>query len=503
MDEIAKIQELRFGEYSAIQEFRRDPDYFETTFLDPESFSMDRIGNSSDYIIVGRKGAGKSTCCIAMGVKKEREGYTHSLLSFNDDLKREDLSDLARSQTIELADLAGLSGLYESISELYDFREVWKRKVIFAIAQAISTAGAEGIFSQFCSDNSSYSEKLSDGIGKNLLVDAIISPAVREKVATLFNNLTNSNGRLPLASFNAIALKLLASEKDSPKHYFFFDELNISTIQTTSDEYDLKLALVRDIIRAANELNEFFLLNRIDCHVVCSLRPEVRDQLNRLDPELSKILDSNFVNLSWGGESRVNHPLLEILHKKTNEGVPDGKRLSPGYFPKTVASMGRGEAVDTYLYVLNLSWNRPRDIIRMLKSYQKTNGATTSLFSGDITKFLKEYSRVSAVECLAELSVKYGEEIVSRIRSRITRRYYSSVDELQAEFEILENRLRVDELIDDLFYAGVILNYDRVDGKTVFYASYREDDRLDPDLQIMVHRGLWSDFHLAYRKYDN
>lgn len=111
-------------------------------------------------------------------------------------------------------------------------------------------------------------------------------------------NAIKKDNALPLRDYNKICLKLLAENHKDVKHYFFFDELNLSHANSKSDQYNTLLALIRDIVRSAAYLNDYFVENEVNISVICCLRPEIRSRLLDENHELSKIIDSNSVDLS-------------------------------------------------------------------------------------------------------------------------------------------------------------------------------------------------------------
>jgi hypothetical protein len=238
---------------------------------------------------------------------------------------------------------------------------------------------------------------------------------------------------------------------------------------------------------------------KLDIHAVCALRPEVRDAVISRDNEISKIVDSNFVSLSWPSQARMNNPLIELLRRKlhfSHESIEHPNEL----IPNEVWAVAEKRRVEFPVYFLNITWYRPRDVIRVLKSYQVSNGDKFQLFSAndDQFAFLKEYSRVSRQDIIAELEVKYSKRIIEEVLRRFKYPTFTNRDHLLEFLDILSNRVDLDELLKDLYDAGVILNHEKVDGRVQVYASYRNDSELDPDLRIIVHRGLQTSMHMGF-----
>ncbi len=491
-----QFRDLTIGDYSALREYNRNPDFFVKSFLPPNSFSLSSIRNNHNFILIGRKGTGKSSCCLALAHEKGGEGFSAFFYNFSDDLTRAELKDSVQTQSLNLGDISTRK-LFDSIVEFYDFRDLWKRRVLYTIAQDLHRSGNSSEFIKFVSSVKLAESSIADGVGRGLQLPI---PGEFSNFIKQFDVGKFRSGELPLSRYNEIALSLLRQYHSDYKCFFFFDELNLSHSKSGSDEYETLIALVRDIVRASAEMNDEFVRHRVNIHVICSMRPEVRNEIIRRDNEMSKTIDSNFVGLSWPSQARMDNPLIDLLLKKiaySHEDIGDPKLL----IPSGVFAVAEKKVVSFPVYFLNITWYRPRDAIRVLKCYQVTNGDRSRLFDDrdDQYGFLKEYSRVSRQDIVAELEVKFSRELLTEALQRIRKPVFQNKDDLLDHLDVLSNRLDVEELITDLFDAGVILNHQIVDGEVRVFASYRNDPDLVPDLRIIVHRGLQTSMHMGFK----
>jgi len=81
-----KISEFNLGEYDARQEYSRGEQYFLESYISPTSFPLSTLNNRQNYIIVGKKGAGKTAAQLFLENTKTAEGYPSHVLSFFDDV---------------------------------------------------------------------------------------------------------------------------------------------------------------------------------------------------------------------------------------------------------------------------------------------------------------------------------------------------------------------------------------------------------------------------------
>jgi hypothetical protein len=235
------FSELQIGDYSALREFQRDREFFLNSFLPPNSFSMKSLRNNNNFVLVGRKGTGKSSCCLALSVEMEEKGYDSTFYNFSEDLTRSDLQDSVRTQVIDLRDLS-TSKLFDSIVEMYDFRDIWKRRVLFSLAEALQAKGASSEFVKFMKSVVLAESSIAQGVGKGLEVPL---PEQAVQIFNQFKKIKYTKATMPLKDYVSTALALLCEYHSETKFFFFFDELNISHSKSVSDECETLIALVR------------------------------------------------------------------------------------------------------------------------------------------------------------------------------------------------------------------------------------------------------------------
>lgn len=481
------LREFDFGDYSGSREYLRNPQKFIDSFQPPHSFSLSALRNNGKFIIVGRKGTGKSSCCFALSHHKKREGYHSLFFEFSEDITRKDAMEAVQTQALNLQDLS-VKKLFDSIEEFYDFRDLWRRKVLVSIRNELQRRGIRSPFTDLLGSMQISESSIAQGVGRGLTLPW-------EKVPNGSRHLFSEpkEKEISLSEYVKIGLQLLVENHSDEKIIFFFDELNVSHAFTKSDQYSTMISLIRDLVRASASLNDFFVKYDIDIHVICCLRPEVRDALIQRDNELSKTVEPNSASLVWPSNSKDDNPLMKLLLAKITNGPPEGYKVNPHeMLPDHVLNDAERINVPITQYVLNMTWYRPRDIIKMLDSYKSKNGDLTTLFDeqGDQRSFLYEYGRVSYNDCIAELEVKYKRELILEAFNNINRPKYRNLDELEVELTGMKNRLPLNEFIHDLFISGIILNVHKESGRSFVVASFQDDSEINPSLQVLIHRAL-------------
>jgi hypothetical protein len=485
-----KISEFNFGEYDARREFLRAEQYFMQTFISPVSFALNTLSNRNNYIIVGQKGSGKTACQLYLeNQKAKKEGYLSGLISFYDDLTPEDYINFASTQRINLISTDQI----ERIETLYDFKEIWKRILFIRIAKLLEDNGFSNTYTKYCLSTTKGTNSIIDGIKKSLKVEVSIPIALLQAKIKFDPSVFGSNQEVSLLEFNQIAEQLFSSECKQHRMYFFVDELVISNLNTKSDEYKARLALVRDIVRTCCYLNDLCVREALDFHFICNLRPEIRTRLNDVDPEISKIMDGNDVFLSWDEES-----LLEIMTQKIVNGSPRLVVIDADKFlPKTITFGGR--PVDFLSFFLNNSWYKPRDVIRFLKAYAKINPSDEVITESGVKRALNEYARISAVELFEQISVRYSPDVIEVLKTNINQRNYKNAGEIADSMKTKLNNIDTFKLVQELYDAGVIGNVDYVNGKRRYFWSHRQEEMLDWEMGVTIHPGLLNYFNIRHR----
>ena len=92
--------------------------------------------------------------------------------------------------------------------------------------------------------------------------------------------------------------------------------------------------------------------------------------------------------------------------------------------------------------------------------------------------------------------MKYSSQTLERLKNLMRHARYEDLESLKSDLDPLKNNADLDDLIQDLFDAGVIANHQRDGNSYQIYASYRGDAHLEPNIRILIHRGLWMDMQL-------
>ena len=302
-----------------------------------------------------------------------------------------------------------------------------------------------------------------------------------------------TSNEISVSDFNNIAEQLFISERKQYRLYFFVDELVISNLNTTSDEYKARICLIRDLVRVCCQFNDMCVRHDVAMHFICNLRPEIRTKLNEIDPEISKIMDGNDVFLNWDRDA-----LFEIMARKVVGGAPDGEFIDADDFLPQKITFGSHEQ-EFMSFLINSTWYKPRDIVRFLKAYAKINPQHETVTEQGTKDCLNEYARISAVKLFEQISVKYSHKTIADIRNGIRRRRHENANLLADALKKSVDGVDLLRLVDELYNVGVIGNVDTVNGKNKYFYSFRQEEHLDHEMAVLVHPGLLNFFNVRYR----
>jgi hypothetical protein len=494
-----ELSKLNFGQYDGFDEESSTPQFFDQSFVLPFSIALGQLNNRSNFIIVGKKGSGKSSAQLHLKRQLEATGYSTIFFRFFNDVTAEDYRKLATTQPLSFTAIVGKDAINQlkNIFNNYDFRSVWEREIFVQISQLMKGNGLVSRFTKFVDSTLPNAVRgFLVGLLKSLQVKISIPVSgIAAELSLDLNGVIDGDGRISIENFNRIAKELFIEAVRTQKIYMFIDELVLSKLDAQDDEVRIRAALIRDIFKVVNDLNILCSRNTLDVHFICTLRPEIRNLLNDFDSEISKIIDSRDVLLHWDSKDNGRSVLLEIFEKKVRcGGFPDFD------FSRNVEheiSFGnKSTSIENFL--LTNSWYRPRDIIRYLKCYQKANPSHTSFSADGFKSALNEYSRVSGKEILDELSVEYNIETIKLIKSKIQRKRYTDLQSFSDAISGIAN-VNVNQLTRSLFESGVIGNVDSNGGGRRFFWSHRGEEEIQQNMPIMVHKGLWNYFNIRHQ----
>jgi hypothetical protein len=299
-----------------------------------------------------------------------------------------------------------------------------------------------------------------------------------------------------------LLLKKLKGINSELKYFLLFDELDEGYKASDSNNRLLILSLLRAVENLFLDLKE-----HLNFRPILALRSDIFDNLE--DNDLNK-LDDHIVRLNWTTESKSVYSLSEMVNARINASIrvvdPEDAWScisfnNDSFLPHNVKSL--------WNFVVNQTFERPRDVIKYLKccnkinasgklSYQTVKDAEASYSKWFYDEFRDEVqSHLPIWQAATHCFMKLGKGMLR-------------VDEIKKEFEsdatvaawFASNNKNHEDLLKILFDFGLIGTISPT-GKWFF--KYKDHNLpFNPKQQIIVHYGFLKKFRiktLASKKY--
>lgn len=512
---MVQIKDIYAGKPDAKDEIESEGlNPFLANYVMPSNFNLDSLVDGTYYFVTGYKGTGKTALLYYIDnyIKRIDEQVCSSFIFF-----KGDYSDL-KKQEFELLSKRLISAISignDVVLEGQDFEYIWR----WLFYQRIIEDNKDynyGIYIK--DDNWEVFERTIGRIGGEKRKKLLSIPA-KVTLSAPYVDMLQQTKIEPKAELDFSASKIQETENyslfvqiidqadeifsrlkrtDIP-YYIFVDELEAYYGEENIFKRDLRL--IRDLIFTVKKINSIFTAEKnVKTKIICSVRTEILNAINRfiVTKELNKVTSGYEVPLIWDytNTNSFSHPILKILlkrieyaEKKAGTYVNE-KKIIENWFSERI---NNNEASN---YLLNNSWCKPRDIVRLILAAQNCLGSTNTSFSqATIDLCHKKYSMDSLVEIKEEMRALYTAEEINAIFICFTGfRSLFTLDDLEQHIErhykntILETRLNI--ILDDLYRLGIVGNYSP--SSKSYRWQHKGDDGLilSDEWKIMIHSAL-------------
>ncbi|MBE5740274.1 MAG: hypothetical protein E7352_01050 [Clostridiales bacterium] len=510
-----KIKDIYAGKPDAKDEIEVEGyEKFLDSYITPSCFDADNLINGTFCFISGYKGTGKTALLYYLQdyVSNIDQSTVTSFILF-----KGDYSDIERQEMLHLSKrlVSTISISNDIILEGEDFEIIWRWLFYIRIWEDNKNSN-ENLFlkddkwKQF----ESIIKKINNIANKRKLVIPRIfkigltmtqaDTSIRPEAEIDFSDpqATNTAAYRKLVKYieELDAIFPTLQRTDIP-YYIFVDELEAYYGEDKVFKRDLKL--IRDLIFTIKKLN-LVARNMVGgkIKIICSIRKEIINSINRfvVTKELNKTTSGFDVPLNWNysNTNSFEHPILKILLKRIlmAEKLPDTieneKQIIKKWFPASI------EDFDAASYILNNSWFKPRDIVRLILTAKTgLSGENTSFNANTFHLIRKEYSRESLNEIREEMRALYSENEIDTIFSCLTgfRKVFSlkNIEErIEKYFSQTFLKEKLQDILQDLYRLGVLGNYSRIGD--LYRWQHKGDDKLilSDDWGITIHFALQS-----------
>ncbi|MEA5040323.1 MAG: hypothetical protein VB086_10855 [Clostridiaceae bacterium] len=294
--------------------------------------------------------------------------------------------------------------------------------------------------------------------------------------------------------------------------YIFIDELE--AYYGNQEIFTRDLRMIRDLIIIVKRFNTIFWKNKnFHTKIICGFRTEIMHAINTqiISKEINKTIGGFEVPLKWNynNTNSIEHPIMKILLRRIqiaehNNGHDYSEiEIYNKWFPEKSI-----EGQNLVSFILNNTWNKPRDIVRLLMVAQDSIKGTSSKFTRDVfDACLKDYSKKSLEEIREEMLATYSsdkiEEILNPLKGyRVTFTKEELMKHLEDNYEDSIFLHKLGQVLKDLYRLGIIGNYSHVSDSYHWQHKGDEGPLYSNEWQLQIHRALWGAMLISKRHDD-
>ncbi len=507
------IKDLYAGRPDAKDEINYDGlEEFIKTFVVPSNFDIERLVDKNDCFITGYKGTGKTALLFYLDdyIRNKDSSACSSFIFF-----KEEFTDAKKTELEYMSHriLSSISINDTTMVSISDFEYIW-RWLFFKRIISDNDDFNGGLFvddknwNNFCKLMSRI--KAPSNIRKTIIPPKIkLSMPCKDPMSQVEINpeieVDFQNNKLDTAYNQFIATideaeQMFANvERTDVPYYIFVDELE--AYYGSLDIFKRDLCLIRDLIFTVKRINGLFKGISDNTKIICSVRTEIIKSISRfiVTKEMNKVISGFEVPLIWDYNNTTSfyHPIMQILLKRiaiceTNIDKMDLKEIYNKWFPEQI------HMIEPSNYILNNSWFKPRDIVRLITSAQNSIESNSERFSQAVFNACqKKYSLDSLAEICEEMRALYTSEDIDVIISCFTGfRTIFSISQLKERIDSLYSNTILSkkffEVIEDLYRLGFLGNY--LPASQTYRWQHKGDDHviLSDEWRLMIHHALQS-----------
>ncbi len=506
------IKDLYAGRPDAKDEINYDGlDEFIKTFVVPSNFDIERLVDKNDCFITGYKGTGKTALLFYLDdyIRNKDSSSCSSFIFF-----KEEFTDAKKTELEYMSHriLSSISINDTTMVSTSDFEYIW-RWLFFKRIISDNDDFNGGLFvddknwNNFCKLMSRI--KAPSNIKKTIIPpkiklsmpckDPLSQIEINPEVEVDFqNNKSDTAYNQFIATIDEAEQVLSNVERTDVPYYIFVDELE--AYYGELDIFKRDLCLIRDLIFTVKRINGLFKGISDNTKIICSVRTEIIKSISRfiVTKEMNKVISGFEVPLIWDYNNTTSfyHPIMQILLRRIaiceNIDQINSKEIYKKWFPEQI------HTIEPANYILNNSWFKPRDIVRLITSAQNSIESSSECFSQAVFNACqKKYSLDSLAEICEEMRALYTSEDIDVIISCFTGfRSVFSISQLKKRIDSLYSNTilskKFSEVIEDLYRLGFLGNY--LPASQTYRWQHKGDDHviLSDEWRLMIHHALQS-----------
>ena len=512
------LKDIYFGDVEGKDEAKELKDGFVSTFYSGNNY-FDEMKERKKFIIVGRKGTGKSLLAQYYKTQIESEKHAVEILDESDFMLKK--LENFNYQNIEEQEMIIFWEYFFllKVSELLISKTTKMKKIFFRRFKKLNKIVSNSNYKM-----DSYSTTSKRGVNgkgsKNVgEITSLLSQLDASLEKSITQNYTPSEYYNHVKKLKEIILNCLKISKINLS--IIFDDLDELEVFVESEES--KKTFIHTMIKSVKKLNEYFSDNDFEVKLFLLLRKDMANDLNRSKNNINKILKTNTIDLKWNYNPKISvlkQPLAQmIIYKIRASSVEFDKMSDQEVYNSIMPYKVSGQ--DAIKFMIDNSFGRPRDFVMFLNAVKENFKEKSKINSNYMTNSMSDYSRDFFSELENEIVRNQNKDLLNNIillikdnqmMSFTLADLYKKYDNNKSRYEHIRDFNDIDSGIKELYIYSVVGTVTQHDNgitvlqngeikqnyKKVFEFYYRDNPIDNPDLSnyICVHFALRSALNL-------
>ncbi len=495
------LKNIDFGDIDA----NADPN-LEDYFIDMDYWN--EIIENPIFYVIGKKGTGKSAIYQYLFKQSSLKGAI---------FENADFTSFPFEKLVRLSD--------DDFSRPNQYRSIWQHIIIdFLIPLIIKNQAADtniyyerlkDYYDLFLKDSinlhyDSISRVEKEGFGLTLKYSGI-EPSLNSEKQTGFNLIDSAHNITAInKSLWDLITNYLISRSDNTTYIIQFDRLDDTYNQCRKD-IETYFQVIISLMKTVYDLNCSLRTKGIsNVKVVAYLRNDINNELAKRDAESAR-WDAYTYKINWAIINQndwVNPPLLQLINKRISHSLQsditfndifDSNKINMRNYNPDTGRIGR-EVIDVFKYIVDKTFHRPRDLIQFCRYIAIEIRNTENCIKIDFRNIKNAEKNYCNWLVNSEIANEINpiitdiDNLYDFIRSLGGRQFSFSV--FCSKFKVSsvgrDTSIKANNLLDYLYEVGIILNvYRERSGSLRFRSIIRNDGKINKDMLIMVHPGIW------------
>ena len=474
------FSEYTFGFADANTEFLRIENYFDNVFYDPQD-NLKNIIDGWPFIVVGRKGVGKSAYCAKIRSLQNERFFT-SYLPLNEfeystfEKTSTDKNVTGTQKFIHSWNFLLLSLIFKSLKNEMNITESESLDNVVSTLEKLGFS-IDFNYKQFVTTLS----KIKTGVNLKIF-DVSYEHEFGNKPDNYLNRISTINDYM----------------MNNLKDIYLGDSKLLLLIDGVDDVLRFKknrTEILNSLIRSIDYLNNSFTKNKINIKIVIFIREEIFSLLN--DTDMNKIKRDSSIKIDWYNNTDALKQIVKLRMIFSGISPDKVENEFANLFPKNIKNK------PVWDYLLEFTLYKPRDIIQFFKCCQELYGIKNKLSYSEVKETIKYYSNQYFIEEMKNgLSGFVNDELISVIPSVLTKISTNSftledfmlkINQQLPSKELDKSDIKL--LLFTLYETGfigqlIITGKGKYSKKSVQFKYRNPYSTLDYNNTFIVHRGI-------------